>query len=80
MSDEMPTQSVIQGFQAIQEEQTAAQVRAEGYFARARALESALKKEKQRPLQIINVSDFEKNYEKPASPAKTEQWREWLRM
>ena len=74
MSDEMPTRSVSEGFKVMEEEVAAARTKAEGYFARARSLEAPLKQEKQRALEILSLAEFEKNYAKPAAPAKTGQW------
>jgi len=70
MSDEMPTQSVVEGVSIVQEELKIASAKADGFFAKAVAFNAALQKEKLRTLAVIDRTEFEKTYDKAVSSAK----------
>ena len=82
ISDEMPTQSVIGGIDAMREELQKARSKADAFFGKdMTALNAGLRKEKLPPLTVIDRSEFERQFDKTAPPAaKPEKpWSELLR-
>ncbi len=81
ISDEMPTQSVGEGITAMQEELQKARSKADVFFSKdMAALNTGLRKEKLRPLEVISRGEFVRQFDKTASPAaKPEKpWPEML--
>jgi hypothetical protein len=81
ISDEMPTQSVLDRMKVMQEELQAAQAKAGEFFGKELAtLNSGLQKEKLRPVTVIDRAAFERQYEKVAAPGEGagKGWRELL--
>ncbi len=69
ISDEMPTQSVLDRMKVIQEELQAAHAKADGFFGKElTTLNNGLQKEKLRPIAVIDRAEYERQYEKIATP------------
>ncbi len=70
ISDELPTQSVVDGIKTMQEELHKAQDKADVFFGKDMVtLNNGLRKEKLRPLEVIDRAAFLRQYDKTTSPA-----------
>ncbi|MBL7775647.1 MAG: hypothetical protein JNK89_06560, partial [Saprospiraceae bacterium] len=79
ISDELPTQSVMDRLQVVRTEIQQARAKADGLFGKDLAgLNLGLQKEKLAPLTLLDRAGFEKQYEAGAAPAggKGELWRQ----
>lgn len=81
ISDELPTQSILDAMVALQEELQNAQSKADAFFGKdLNALNNGLKKEKLDPLVVIDRAQFEKDYGKVSAPGtgKGQDWRQMM--
>jgi photosystem II stability/assembly factor-like uncharacterized protein len=81
ISDELPTQSILDAMVALQEELQNAQSKADTFFGKdLNTLNNGLKKEKLAPLVVIDRVQFEKDYGKVSAPGtgKGQDWRQMM--
>lgn len=81
ISDEMPTQSVLDRMKVVQDELKAAHAKADAFFGKELvALNKSMEKEKLRPIAVIDRAEFERQFEKAAGPGDPgKNWQEKLR-
>lgn len=78
ISDEMPTQSVLDRMKVVQEELQTAHAKADVFFGKElTAVNNGLQKEKLRPIAVIDRAEYERQYEKVAAPGEGagKNWR-----
>lgn len=79
-SDNMPTQSILDGSKNIQEELMQAQVKAEGYFKKdLAAINAGLLKAKLKPLSVIEKSDWQMQTGQTSSAVIKPSWQEMVK-